>query len=106
MNQLALEFPAQRARRERGAFDGETYEADSDFVRLTGQMQLVHQCMSDYQWRTLAEIRSQIGVGSETGISARLRDLRKDKWGSHQVDRRRRGDGQKGLFEYRLILRQ
>jgi hypothetical protein len=59
--------------------------------------------MSDGAWRTLEEIRSRVG-GSEAAISARLRDLRKDKFGGHIVESRRRGDGSRGLWEYRLVL--
>ena len=85
--------------------DGETYESNHDFKRLTGQNLKVFNCMKDGVWRTLAEIEETLGDGhSQAGISARLRDLRKDKFGSHTVDRRRRGNASKGLHEYRLIL--
>lgn len=83
-------------------FDGLTYDTEKDEKRLTGQMGAVFDCMSDSKWRTLAEIISVIGKGSEAGVSARLRDLRKEKWGGHTVLRRRRGESSKGLFEYRL----
>jgi len=51
------------------------------------------------------EIRERIGGGSEAGISARLRDFRKIKFGGHKVYRRRRGEASKGLHEYRLELK-
>jgi hypothetical protein len=61
--------------------------------------------MKDGNWRTLAEILVGIGgVGTEAAVSARLRDCRKEKFGSHSIERRRRG-GQGGLYEYRLVLR-
>ena len=41
--------------------------------------------------------------GSEAGISARLRDLRKPRFGGYTVERRR-VDG--GLFEYRILLEE
>ena len=86
-------------------FDGETYESNHDFKRLTGQNLGVFNCMKDGSWRTLSEIEEVLGVGhSQAGISARLRDLRKEKFGSHTVDRRRRGNAYKGLHEYRLIV--
>ena len=86
-------------------FDGETYESNHDFKRLTGQNLKVFNCMKDGVWRTLAEIEETLGDGhSQAGISARLRDLRKEKFGSHTVDRRRRGNASKGLHEYRLIV--
>ena len=86
-------------------FDGKTYESNHDFKRLTGQNLRVFNCMKDGFWRTLAEIEEVLGAGhSQAGISARLRDLRKEKFGGHTVERRRRGNAPKGLHEYRLIL--
>ena len=86
-------------------FDWETYESNHDFKRLTGQNLGVFNCMKDGSWRTLSEIEETLGDGhSQAGISARLRDLRKEKFGSHTVDRRRRGNAYKGLHEYRLIV--
>ena len=84
-------------------FDGETYEPDKDFVRLTGQLGRVYEFMRDARWHTIPEI--SVGAeGSEASVSARLRDLRKKKFGSHTVERRRRGEGRSGFFEYRLIV--
>lgn len=57
--------------------------------------------MNDGKWRTLSEISALTGDG-EASISARLRDLRKDEFGGLNVDRRRRGDESRGLFEYRV----
>jgi hypothetical protein len=57
--------------------------------------------MNDGQWRTLAEIE-EITEDPQASISARLRDLRKERFGEHEVARRRRGSGQRGLFEYRI----
>ncbi len=81
-------------------FDGVTYEPTFDATRLRGEMAHVYHTMKDGQWRTLGEIRRQ--QYSEAGISARLRDLRKERFGSHTIERRRRGDASRGLFEYRL----
>jgi len=83
-------------------FDGDSYEPEHDHARLVGQLERVATLMRDGQWRTLAEIQHVAG-GSEAGVSARLRDLRKRKCGSHVVERRRRGDPADGLFEYRVI---
>lgn len=85
-------------------FDGSTFDAALDTVRLSRQAQLVFDLMRDGQWRTLAEITRAIGSGSEAGVSARLRDFRKPKFGGFVVDRRRRGDGEHGFFEYQLRL--
>jgi hypothetical protein len=78
-------------------FDGSTYDAARDEVRLTGQLQNVRQILSDNRWHTLSEIAQRIG-GSEAGISARIRDLRKPKFGNHTIDRQHIGGG---LWRYR-----
>jgi len=83
------------------AFDGETYEAKHDFDRLKGQLQRVFRIMKDGQWRSLSHLALVAGV-SEASVSARLRDLRKDKFGGHQVERKRY---EGGLWLYRLIVR-
>lgn len=84
-----------------GLFDGDTFEPNLDFSRLLTLMERVEALMSDGLWRTLEEIRSLCG-GSEASVSARLRDLRKEKWGAHIVERRRRGEPKAGLWEYRV----
>lgn len=78
-------------------FDGATLGAD-DEPRLSGQLDKVYQTMSDGAWHTLEEIATAAG-GSEAGISARIRDLRKPRFGGHTVEHRRREDN---LWEYRL----
>lgn len=84
-------------------FDGETFEPKLDQVRLNGQLLRVYECMKDGQWRTLGHIVEACGHrDSEAAVSARLRDLRKPKFGSHTVERRRITAG---LFDYRLIVR-
>ena len=82
-------------------FDGATYDPALDKERLQTQLGKVYRLMCDGEWRTLAEIAAVAG-GSEAGCSARLRDLRKDRMGSYHVERRRRGEGKRGLFEYRM----
>lgn len=82
----------------RPPFDGRTYDPALDQRRLEKLLGRVWALMCDGQWRTLGEIAALVG-GSEAGISARLRDLRKPQFGEYVVDRRRR-DG--GLFEYRV----
>lgn len=83
------------------AFDGETYEPERDYVRLTGQLGRVFNLMKDGQWRTLTQI-SRITQGSPQAISARLRDCRKAKYGGHTVERKWVDSG---LWAYRLITR-
>lgn len=85
-------------------FQGSTYEPERDQQRLSGQMLRVYVLMKDGRWRTLSAIVQGIGGhASEVGVSARLRDLRKERYGAHTVERRYLHDG---LFEYRLLIRK
>jgi RIO-like serine/threonine protein kinase len=82
-------------------FDGSTFEPEVDADRLTRQLDIVQRYMlqeSDHQWRSLREI-SQFTEMPEASISARLRDLRKPRFGGYLVERRRRSAG---TFEYRV----
>ena len=85
-----------------GPRDGTTFIPKKDEKRLNTLSDLVWALMKDGQWRTLAEIKTAIGKGSEGGIHARLRDWRKKKFGGHEVPRRRRSEG---THEYRLVPR-
>ncbi len=93
-------------------FDGVTYERKFDATRLRGEMARVYAIMKRGKWLTLCEISDKISESSwrdgyhrdpEASISARLRDLRKARFGAHTVERRRRGNESRGLFEYRLL---
>jgi hypothetical protein len=78
-------------------FDGpDVSEADRE--RLNTQLWRVYRLMRGGGWHTLAEIARAVG-GSETGVAARLRDLRKARFGGHQIERRRVAGG---LWEYRM----
>ena len=81
-------------------FDGTTFDPALDGPRLVRQLAYVFAFMSDGTWRTLREIEEATGF-PQASISARLRDLRKPKYGAHAIERRRRGVG---LHEYRLVL--
>ena len=86
-------------------FDGPSYSATLDRARLTGQLLRIVDVMKDGEWRTLEEIRELTG-DPEASISAQLRHLRKPRFGSHAVLKRRRGDPGDGLYEYSLRLNQ
>ncbi len=83
-------------------FDGVTYEPKFDASRLRGEMARVYAVMRDGLWRTLAEI-SWLAMAPEASVSARLRDFRKSKFGAHTVNRRRRGEASRGIWEYQLL---
>lgn len=70
--------------------------------RLEKLLLRVKRLMADGRWRTFEEIVQLVG-GSEAGVSARLRDLRKWGFGSHTVNRQRRGPID-GLYEYQLVI--
>lgn len=81
--------------------DGGTYRPDADRLRLNAQGQRVLDLMSDGRWRTLAEIADATG-DPQPSVSARLRDLRKPKFGGFTIERRQRDPDLPGLHEYRL----
>lgn len=80
-------------------FDGFTYSPKHDGERLGKQLLAVRALLSTGRWFTLAELAEQAG-GSEAGCSARIRDLRKNRFGGHVIERRRRTQG---TWEYRLV---
>jgi hypothetical protein len=82
-----------------GDRDGSTYNHEFDFERLNKQMKKVYLVMKDGEWRTLFELSSETG-SPEASVSARLRDLRKVKFGAFNVERRRIAES--GLYEYRV----
>jgi hypothetical protein len=59
--------------------------------------------MRDGKWRTLSEIEEVIHA-PQASISAGLRLFRRKEYGSHEVNRRARGDRSRGLFEYQVVL--
>lgn len=83
-------------------FGGATFNESQDGARLRTQLARVGSVVADGRWHTLAELASACG-GSETAISARLRDFRKPKFGGYVVERQRvRG----GLWQYRVSVKE
>lgn len=80
-------------------FDGATYRRALDHERLGKQLLRVGHLMADGGWHTLREISHRTN-DPEASVSARLRDLRKRKFGGHSVARERLQDG---LWRYRLV---
>ncbi len=85
-------------------FNGPCYTPKLDHVRLTGQIARIYRAMDVriFQWKTLDEIAHLTG-DPEASISAQLRHLRKKRFGSHTIKKRRRGEPERGHWEYRLI---
>ena len=87
----------------RASFDGAEYVPEFDAERLTGQLRRVCDLRRDGQWRSLDDIHGITG-DPHASISARLRDLRKVKFGSHALESKRFGDRTRGYYKYRLII--
>ncbi len=83
-----------------GDRSGETYNPHRDKARLNRQASKVFNLMRDSNWRTLAQIAMAL-CEPEASISARLRDLRKTRFGGHIVERE---SVVGGLYRYRLIV--
>ena len=103
-----FDAPRQRVKNRLGAteirFDGAAFEAKHDQARLTGQILRVFEVMKSGRWLTLQELADLTG-DPHASCSAQLRNLRKSRFGAHQVEKRARGNREAGLFEYRLAVR-
>jgi hypothetical protein len=81
-------------------FNGADYKHDRDSARLTNQYNDIFNLMDDGEFRTLGQIAALTGH-HESSISAQLRHMRKERFGSHTVNKMHKGNG---LFEYQLIV--
>jgi hypothetical protein len=72
------------------------------FNQVTGETQLdrVLGVLQDYSWHPLGEIAFRTG-DTTASVSARIRDLRKLRFGNHIIDRRRLPDRQG--YAYRMV---
>ena len=82
-------------------FDGKTYNHKRDHIRLSGLLGEVYGKMRDGKWRSIRGLADEIGAGSEASVSARLRDLRKPKFGGHTIEREYLYSG---VYIYRLVI--
>lgn len=85
-----------------GHRDGETYNPEFDYDRLNKQMKTIWRVVNDGKWHTLPEVEERTGVTSASA-GARIRDLRKARFGRHDVQRKYLGDG---LYAYRVAGRR
>lgn len=83
-------------------FNGPNYDPAKDRDRLSGQILAIFDAISDGSWKTLGEIEEITKYG-QASISAQLRHLRKERFGGHTIEKRRRGSEISGLWEYRLL---
>ena len=77
-------------------FEGATFNHARDHSRLSGQLLAVYRVMLDCNWHSLADLAFSC-AGSEAGVSARLRDLRKL---GLTIERKHI---ERGLWRYRLV---
>ena len=89
-----------RIREQYPDFDGATYDRELDHDRLTGQLKRVRDVMSDGRWRSLSALAQEVAC-SPASASARLRDLRKEKFGAYKIERKRHTDGR--TYVYRMV---
>ena len=84
-------------------FDGETYDPDRDRERLESQMRVVKSFMLEHEGQFFSSKYLERELCFNwASISARLRDLRKRKFGSYCVMRKYIDQG---LFAYAVIGR-
>lgn len=80
---------------------GATFDPALDGPRLNAQARRVFAAMKGGAWMTLGELSAATG-DPEASVSARLRELRRPEFGGYAVNRRRRGEAKRGLWEYQL----
>lgn len=83
-------------------FDGATFDAARDGKRLGAQMEAILNLMKDGESWALRGLSAATGY-PESSISARLRDLRKPRFGGYTITREY---VERGLWLYRMVLQQ
>ncbi len=83
-------------------FDGDDYVSERDKPRLTLQIHQVRMYMEGARWLSVKEISAELNH-PEPSVSAQIRNLRKEKFGSRIVERRYQGNG---LYEFRLMPKE
>lgn len=83
-------------------FDGQTFNLDRDGIRLNAQLKRVLACMMvSGAWMTLREIAAATG-DPEASVSARIRDVAKERFGLTGFVRVEKRFVARGLWTYRL----
>ena len=83
------------------AFSGSDYVAERDDERLSSQLERVKALMADAQWRSLNQIALATGPPAAS-VSAQLRHLRKERFGSNTVNKRYID---RGHYLYQVVMR-
>lgn len=83
-------------------FNGSDYVPIRDNAKLGQQITDIFNLMRDGKFRTLQQIENETGH-PPASISAQLRHLRKERFGSHTILKNYLGNG---LYEYKLEVRK
>jgi hypothetical protein len=75
-----------------------TWDEQRDGARIAKQRDDIWNAIRDGNWYTLSQLEQTTGH-PQSSISARLRDFRKARYGSHRIER---GYVDRGLWQYRL----
>jgi len=85
-------------------FDGAVYVPHYDKKRLTGQLERIFNLMKDGKFRTVNQIHDVLGY-PQASISAQLRNLKKERYGGHGLEKQHVGDRANGLWEFKIIVK-
>jgi CRP-like cAMP-binding protein len=83
-------------------FDGADYIHSRDSKRLGTQMEQIRDFMEGKGYLTLQEIADATG-NPPASVSAQLRNLRKERFGSRIIDKKYVSNG---LYSYKLVGRE
>lgn len=81
-------------------FDGSDIVPERDSQRLGNQIMDIYNLMKDGKERTLNDIHKETGH-PEASISAQLRNLRKQRFGAHEIHKKYI---ENGLYTYKLKI--
>jgi hypothetical protein len=79
-------------------FDGRSFVQARDGERLATQHTRILEAMQSGGWWTLRELSAATGA-PEASVSARIRDLKKTRFGSHKIESQY---VRRGLWQYRM----
>ena len=82
-------------------FQGSDYAEEFDYGRLSGALRRVYDAMKCGQWQTTFETAERASVKNHETVTRMRRHIK--NMDGHSIEKRRRGNKEDGLFEYRII---
>jgi len=82
-------------------YNGSDYQPELDFKRLETQHERVKRGAIVLGWFTMAELSAYTSAPPGS-VERQVRYLRAERFGGYTVEKRRTGDPERGLFEYRV----